>query len=77
MKKLYRIIGFSTALGLVLAKVGGALAQSPTVAPVTGGGATAGALPGAGTTDLTYLLFLGGVLLFVFGTLKLVLSFRD
>lgn len=58
---------------LVLAK--SAFAQ--TVATESAKGGTSGALPDAGTTELTYLLFIGGVLLFVIGTLKLALSLRS
>lgn len=50
------------------------LAQSATDS--AGKGGTNGALPGAGSTELTYILFLGGVTLFVVGTLKFILSFR-
>lgn len=55
-----------------------AFAQTATSSSaVGGGGATSGALPSAGTTEMTYLLFAGGVVLFVFGMMKLVSSFRD
>ena len=71
--RLARVIGSLTPLALLLARAGNVFAQSAT----GGAGATSGALPGAGTTEITYVIFLGGVVLFVFGTLKLLLSFRD
>ncbi|MBI2326845.1 hypothetical protein HYU92_00855 [Candidatus Curtissbacteria bacterium] len=77
LARLARLIGFSSSVGIALSRVGSIFAQSPSAAPATGGGATSGALPSAGTTELTYILFLGGVILFVFGTIKLLLSFRD
>lgn len=72
--KLARIIGFSSSLSLWLATATNVLAQTST--PSAKGG-TSGALPAAGTTELTYLFFIGGVILFVVGMLKLILSFRD
>ena len=55
-----------------------AFAQTSTSsAAVGGGGATSSALPNAGTGELTYLFFFGGVALFVFGLMKLVSSYRD
>ena len=71
--KLARLIGFSTPQLLLLAKASEVFAQSAT----SGASGTSGALPGAGSTELTYLLFLGGAVLFVFGTLKLISSFRE
>ena len=73
--KLARVIGFSTPLLIMLTRVGTVFAQAATSG--AGKGGTGGALPGAGTTEITYLLFLAGVVLFVFGTLKLILSFRE
>lgn len=73
MIKLARIVGFSSPLALFLIKAGGVFAQSAT----SGAGATSGALPSAGSTEITYFVFLGGVALFVFGTLKLILSYRE
>lgn len=73
--KLSRLVGFSTSLGFWLTLASGALAQSATSSGSKGG--TGGALPNAGTTELTYILFVGGVILFVFGMLRLVASLRD
>ena len=76
-----RIIGFfaSCALWLGLARV--ALAQSTglsgsTISSAPKGG-TSSSLPDAGSTELIYLLFVVGAVLFVFGAVRLVLSFRD
>ena len=73
MIKLARIISFSSSIAILLSRAGSVFAQSAT----SGAGATSGALPGAGTTELTYAIFLGGVVIFVFGTMKLLLSFRE
>ncbi|OGD93326.1 hypothetical protein A2697_00665 [Candidatus Curtissbacteria bacterium RIFCSPHIGHO2_01_FULL_41_44] len=75
--KLARFIGFASSLGLWFKLAGNVLAQTATSGAAKGGTGTSGALPSAGSTELTYLLFLGGVILFVFGTLKLMLSFRE
>ena len=73
--RISRIVGFSSgALWFVLAS--NVLAQTATGEVGLGGG-TSGALPSAGSTGLTYLIFTAGVLLFVFGTLKLILSYRE
>ena len=74
MKQLARLIGVSSSVSLWLLPATNALAQTATAG--AGKGGTSGALPSAGSTELTYLLFVGGVLLFVFGTLKLILSLR-
>lgn len=72
--KLVGFIGFLPSAAVFLFKAGNALAQTATNEAK---GGTSGALPNAGTTELTYLLFIGGVILFVFGTLKLILSYRE
>lgn len=73
--KAARIIPLATAY---LAFAQNAFAQSSTAsAGVGGGGATSSALPNAGTGGITYLVFAGGVALFVFGMMKLVSSFKD
>lgn len=73
--KLARLAVISSTASLWLTLASNVLAQSAT-GSATGKGGTTGALPNAGSTELTYILFLGGVLLFVFGTLKLILSYR-
>ncbi len=70
-----RFIGFSTSLLLWLTLSENVFAQTATGS--AGKGGTSGALPNAGSTDLTYVLFIGGLVLFVVGTLKLALSFKD
>lgn len=73
--KLTRLIGFGSSFLLSLQFVANALAQEATSSGSKGG--TEGALPDAGTTELTYLIFVAGVLFFVFGTLKLIASYRE
>jgi len=75
MMKLARITSFASSAALFLSVTKFALAQTATISAPKGG--TDGSLPGAGSTELTYLLFIGGVLLFVFGMLKLILSYRE
>lgn len=75
-KKLARIIGIlASAVSLLSIFAQTAFAQAASSS--AGKGGTSSSLPSAGSTDLTYILFIGGVLLFVIGTLKLVLSFKD
>jgi len=75
--KLARIVGLSSATATFLSLATNVIAQTtPTITPTTGGG-TASALPNAGTTEITYAIFAGGLLLFVVGTMKLILSYRD
>ena len=53
------------------------LAQTTdTVTDETSKGGTSSSLPDAGSTQITYLIFLFGVMLFVFGTLRLIQSYR-
>ena len=73
--KLARFVGFLSTGVFWLTIVQNSFAQTATAGASKGG--TSGALPGAGSTELTYLIFLGGVLLFIVGTLKLVLSYRS
>ncbi len=70
-----RLIGFFTSLFLWLSLSENVFAQTATGS--AGKGGTSGALPNAGSTEITYFLFIGGLILFVVGTLKLALSFRD
>jgi len=65
-----------TSSGLIWLKFAGMVfAQSSTESAAKGG--TGGALPDAGSTGFTYIIFLTGVVLFVFGTLKLIQSYRQ
>lgn len=73
-----RTIGFSSALATSLMLAGNVLAQTSTTGSSTttkGGSSTA--LPNAGTTEITYLIFGVGLILFVLGTVKLAQSFRE
>lgn len=69
-----RFFGYLSGVGSFLVATSKAFAQSATDSASKGG--TSGALPDAGSTELTYVIFIGGVVLFVFGTLKLILSYR-
>ncbi|OGD83719.1 hypothetical protein A3A54_01825 [Candidatus Curtissbacteria bacterium RIFCSPLOWO2_01_FULL_39_62] len=75
-----KAVGFSSALATSLYLATSALAQTSTgttgTTTTTKGGTTS-SLPEAGTTELTYLLFIGGIVLFVIGTIKVVQSFRE
>jgi len=77
MKKIAaRVIGYSSAtIWLALAQ-GVAFAQTSTSSPsaVPKGGTESG-LPDAGSTELTYLLFLGGMALLIFGAVRLIASY--
>ena len=72
-----RVIGFSSALATSLMLAGNVLAQTSTGVSTTTKGGTSTALPDAGTTELTFLIFGVGLILFVAGTVKLALSFRE
>jgi hypothetical protein len=70
-----RIIGFFSSLLLWLSLSENVFAQTATGSASKGG--TSGSLPNAGSTEITYFLFIGGLILFVVGTLKLALSFKE
>lgn len=73
-----RAIGFSSALATSLMLAGNVLAQTSTTGTsTTTKGGTSSSLPAAGTTELTYIIFGVGLILFVVGTIKLALSFRE
>lgn len=74
-KKLPKVIAIGSSLFSYLVLATNAFAQSATSSATKGG--TSSSLPSAGTTEITYLLFMAGVVVFVFGTLKLVASFRE
>ena len=77
MKKIAaRMIGYSSAaIWLALAQ-GAALAQTSTSSPSAAPkGGTESGLPDAGSTELTFLLFLGGAALIIFGVTKLIASY--
>ncbi|OGD84047.1 hypothetical protein A2165_01890 [Candidatus Curtissbacteria bacterium RBG_13_40_7] len=75
MIKLARLTSIASSATLFFSIAKNALAQTATISAPKGG--TDGSLPGAGSTELTYFLFMGGVLLFVFGMLKLILSYQE
>lgn len=73
-----RAAGVISSIATYLLLAQNAFAQSSTSsAGVGGGGATSSSLPNAGTVEMTYFIFAGGVALFVFGMIKLISSFRD
>ena len=72
--KLPKVIGIASGAFTYLALATSTFAQATSSA---GKGGTSSSLPSAGSTELTYLIFIGGVMLFVFGTMKLVLSYRE
>lgn len=54
------------------------LADESTLSGGLGGGeGTSSSLPNAGSSEITYVIFFIGAMLFVFGMLKLVSSYRD
>ena len=67
----------SVAVWLTLAQV--AFAQTSSTASASKGGLTSSgsSLPAAGSTELTYLIFIGGAILFIVGAVKLVASYRE
>lgn len=82
MLKLARIVGVSSSVGIFFAAAGNVLAQAATgsatfTPPVGGGESTTSSLPNAGTSGLTYLIFAVGAMLFIYGMLRLVLSYRE
>lgn len=72
--KIARITTVASSVSLWLTLAASTFAQEATESAPKGG--TNGALPSAGSTELTYIIFVGGVLLFVFATMKFILSFR-
>lgn len=76
MSKLPKAIAVVSSAFAYLALASQTFAQSSSTASA-GKGGTSSSLPSAGTTELTYFFFIAGVVLFVFGTLKLAASFRE
>lgn len=83
---IVKIASFSAVALAYLAFTLSAFAQTSTSVPavtippiVTTGtkGGTSSALPNAGATEITTMLLLGGAAFFVFGTMKLIWSFRS
>jgi hypothetical protein len=76
--KIARLATVSASASLWLTLAANALAQTASTGSAsTSKGGTTGALPEAGSTEITYAIFIGGVLLFVFAMLKFILSFRE
>lgn len=81
--KINRFIGFISSLGVVLSFAGNVMAETSSdflLGASTGsavGGGTGSSLPNAGSTELTYVIFAGGAILFVVGMLKMILSYRN
>lgn len=77
-KSIVRVSVIASGAFTYLVLASNVFAQYATVsAGRGGGGGTSSSLPSAGSTDLTYILFLGGAVLFVVGMLKLISSYRD
>jgi len=74
MVKLARFLTAGSATGIFLSISKSVFAQTATL---SAGGGTNSALLDAGTRELTLVLFFSGLALFVFGSLKIVASFRD
>lgn len=74
VKILPRIGGIASSTITFLTLASSVFAQTATSGAAKGG--TSGALPNAGMTEITYAIFMAGVILFVFGMMKLVGSFR-
>lgn len=76
--KVARVVSFSVPFASSLLFASRVLADFATPSAGIGGGqASSSSLPNAGSTEITYLIFVGGAVLFVFGMLKLVLSYRE
>lgn len=66
-----RAAGVISSITTYLLLAQNAFAQSSTSS------ASSSSLPNAGTVEMTYFIFAGGVALFVFGMIKLISSYRD
>lgn len=83
-KTLTRIVTTGVSLTLLSTLAQSAFAQVSSTGSSTltkgglgGGAGTGSALPAAGSVDITYLIFGFGIILFVFGMMKMVTSFKD
>lgn len=74
LAKLTTIASSTISFLLLSANV---FAQEATLSGKGGEVGTSEALPNSGSTQLTYIIFLGGLVLFIVGTMKLILAFRD
>ena len=79
--RVAKTVGVLTSLGVSLTLVTSAFAQTASTASSSltkgGLGGTESALPSAGSTEITYVIFGAGALLFVYGMMRLVASFRE
>ncbi|MEK7581392.1 MAG: hypothetical protein AAB512_03855 [Patescibacteria group bacterium] len=76
-----KTVGVLTSLGVSLTLASSAFAQTASTASSSltkgGLGGTESALPSAGSTEITYIIFGAGTLLFIYGMMRLVASFRE
>ncbi len=76
-----RVAAFLGSTATYLVFTGNAFAQVVSTGSadfgVGGGSGTSSSLPNAGSTSLTYGIFLAGAVLFVFGMIKLISSYKD
>ncbi|MBI2599134.1 hypothetical protein HYW40_02870 [Candidatus Curtissbacteria bacterium] len=80
--KIIRFIGFAAPFSAALTFAGNVFAQSKSdfllgASTASAVGGTGSGLPAAGSTSLTYIIFVAGLILFVVGMLKLILSYRS
>ncbi|MDO8487225.1 MAG: hypothetical protein Q7S45_02955 [Candidatus Curtissbacteria bacterium] len=81
--KILRVASFVTPFSIAMTFAGNVMAQSKSdfllgasTSSAVGGGTTS-SLPNAGSTGLTYIIFVVGLTLFVVGTLKFISSYRS
>lgn len=72
-----KLIGTGVSLGISLTLATNSFAQTATGSSVLTKGGTSSGLPNAGTGEVTYAIFAFGVILFVFGAIKLAKSFQN
>lgn len=79
--KTIRIVSYISPFTIALTFAGNVFAQSKNDfllgASTASAVATTSSLPNAGSTEVTYFIFAAGLTLFVAGTIKLVLSFKN
>ncbi|GEM_PF-3054489 len=80
--KIIRIVSYISPFSIALTFAGNVFALNKSDFLLGGStssaaiGGTGSGLPNAGSTGLTYIIFVAGLALFVIGTLKLILSYR-
>lgn len=79
--KTIRIVSYISPFAVALTLASNVMAQSKNDfllgASTASAGATTSALPNAGSANITYMIFAAGLLLFVVGTIKFLLSFKN